>query len=55
MTKKTEAKSPKCTLCYGYGMWAIGSPSPMGPMDVRDGFPTYQCPQCGANANPVKK
>lgn len=42
----------KCTSCYGYGLWAMGDPSPMGPMDSSDGMPTIECPECKANANP---
>jgi len=45
----------KCSTCYSYGLWAIGDPSPMGPMDAREGTPTIPCPECGANANPTKK
>jgi len=44
----------KCSVCYGYGMWAIGFSSPMGPIDAQDGCPTKPCPECGANANPPK-
>ena len=36
----------------GYGLWAIGDHSPMGPMDAAEGWPTIACPECGANANP---
>ena len=43
----------KCKTCYGYGIWAIGDPVPMGPMDAEDGCPTKKCPECGANANPL--
>jgi len=42
----------KC--CYGHGLWAIGDPAPMGPMDAADGYPTKRCPVCGANKNPQK-
>ena len=48
MTKK------KCSYCYGYGIWAIGDPCPMGPMDAGDGMPTTACPECKANPNPWK-
>jgi len=48
MTKQKK----DCKKCYGFGMWAIGDPSPMGPMDASDGVPTIECPECGANANP---
>jgi len=27
----------------------------MGPIDAKDGYPTKPCPECGANANPLKK
>lgn len=43
-----------CKICYGYGLWAMGDPSPMGRMDASDGMPTIPCPECGANANPLK-
>ncbi len=38
----------KCSMCQGFGFWAIGDPSPMGPMDYGDGYPTKKCPECGA-------
>ena len=41
-----------CRTCWGYGLWAIGDATPMGPMDAGDGMPTQPCPDCGANANP---
>jgi hypothetical protein len=44
-----------CTVCLGFGMWAIGDRSPMGPMDAEDGMPTIKCPICGANANPLEE
>lgn len=50
-------KSPpkkECSTCYGYGLWDMGDPSPMGPIDASDGLPTQACPECGANANPSK-
>jgi hypothetical protein len=43
----------ECTTCYGYGMWGMGDPCPMGPMDAADGYPTTPCPECGANPNPM--
>lgn len=43
----------KCSTCHGYGLWAMGDPSPMGAMDAQDGYSTRPCPECGANANPV--
>ena len=51
---KLNIKS-KCKTCMGYGLWAFGDPSPVGPMDASDGIPTKTCPECGANANPIKK
>lgn len=42
-----------CQTCYGYGLWAVGDPVPMGPIDAMDGLPTISCPECGANAKPV--
>lgn len=44
----------KCKTCLGYGLWACGTASPMGPMDASDGMPTLACPECGANPNPKK-
>ena len=41
-------KEKKCKMCYGFGMWAIGAPNPMGPMDAGEGMPTKKCPECGA-------
>jgi hypothetical protein len=43
--------SEKCKTCRGYGLWAVGDPSPMGPMDFRDGCPNKTCPECGAGRN----
>jgi len=45
----------KCKTCYGFGLWAIGDASPMGPMDAADGMGTIPCPECGASANPIKR
>jgi hypothetical protein len=47
-------KAELCTRCYGFGLWAVGDPVPMGPIDAMDGLPTIPCPECGANANPVE-
>ena len=44
-------KEKKCKTCYGYGLWAIGEPIPMGPIDAGDGMPTKKCPECGASYN----
>jgi len=54
--KKPESSgiNTKCKTCYGFGIWAIGMPAPMGPMDCADGMPTKPCPECGRNPNPVK-
>jgi len=43
----------KCSTCFGYGLWAMGDPSPMGSQDAADGYYTLPCPECGANANPA--
>lgn len=52
----SKAKSTKkCGTCLGWGMWALGDATPMGPMDGSDGMPTRACPECGANPNPTKK
>ena len=51
----TQLKTPnKCGTCNGWGLWAMGDASPMGPMDGSDGMPTRACPECGANPNPMK-
>jgi hypothetical protein len=47
-------KPKDCQTCLGYGLWGIGEPSPMGPIDASGGLPTIPCPECGANANPIK-
>ena len=39
-------KEKKCKTCNGYGLWAVGDPSPMGLMDYSDGCPTKKCPEC---------
>ena len=48
------SKNP-CTTCYGYGLWALGDASPMGPLDAAEGLPTIECPECGKNENPIKR
>ena len=45
MTNK-EKKIKKCKTCLGYGLWAIGEPSPMGKMDSLS-MPSKKCPECG--------
>ena len=45
----------KCRTCWGYGLWAIGDPVPMGRLDAGSGFPTIACQECGANANPSEE
>ena len=52
-TKKKKETKKACKTCYGLGLWAMGDPSPMGPMDGKDGMPTIACPECGANKNPI--
>ena|SRR3990167_455218 len=52
MTLLPETAKP-CDTCYGYGLWGMGESAPMGPIDASDGYPTYPCPECGANANPI--
>lgn len=47
-------KKKICGTCYGYGLWGMGDDCPMGGMDAEDGMPTVACPECNANANPVK-
>ncbi len=42
----------KCKTCWGYGLWAIGDPCPMGPLDFSDGAPVKVCPECGAGGKP---
>lgn len=37
----------ECSICMGYGLWAVGDPCPMGPMDYADGCPNKKCPECG--------
>lgn len=47
----TKKDCDKCSACYGFGMHALGDPSPMGPMDASDGMPTILCPICGMSYN----
>lgn len=54
LASREQYGKPACTTCQGFGFWAIGLPIPMGPIDAADGYPTRACPECGANANPVK-
>lgn len=46
-------KKNKCKTCQGYGMWAIGLYTSMGKSDSTT-YPTLPCPECGADANPIK-
>lgn len=56
IVNKAKTKSTKkCGTCLGWGMWALGDATPMGPMDGADGMPTTACPECGANPNPSKE
>lgn len=49
MNKKEENK---CSVCIWFrGLWGLGVPSPMGPMDASDGLPTIKCPKCGMSYN----
>lgn len=53
--KKEKVKEVKsCKTCYGFGLWAIGPPSPMGPLDFRDGMPTKKCPECSRGGKNAK-
>ena len=52
--KLSDKAKKEIGCCYGFGLWAIGDATPMGPMDARDGMPTVKCPTCGADANPVR-
>lgn len=49
MSKKEEAKCPVCI--WFRGLWGMGIPSPMGPLDSEDGMPTICCPKCGMSYN----
>lgn len=51
---KLEKEGNSCSTCWGYGLWDLGDPTPMGPMDASDGMPTQACPECGANPNPLE-
>lgn len=42
-----ESSAGSCRTCWGHGIWAIGDPVPMGPMDAQGGMPTTACPECG--------
>ena len=50
-----EKKGNKCKTCWGYGLWAVGFPCPMGPMDFGDGMPNKICPECGAGRKEESK
>ena len=54
MSKET-LNGKECKTCYGFGLWSMGQPSPMGPMDASEGFPTIQCPECKSNPNPINE
>ena len=56
-THKDKGVKKECKTCYGFGLWGIGEPSPMGPMDAGKkgyGMPTIPCPECKADWNPSK-
>lgn len=48
---KMKTRINECTLCHGFGLHALGDPSPMGRMDAQDGLPTQVCPECGQSYN----
>ena len=35
----------KCSICKGFGFWAIGQPNPIGEMDSKE-LPSFKCPEC---------
>jgi len=39
----------KCKTCYGYGIWKVGDPVGIGPIDFMDGVEGKKCPECGAS------
>ena len=46
---KRVSKGDKCSTCYSYGLWPIGDPSPLGPMDAGEWMGRRKkCPECGA-------
>tara|TARA_Y100000310_G_C20093359_1_gene539320 strand:+ start:399 stop:554 length:156 start_codon:yes stop_codon:yes gene_type:complete len=49
-----KKKKTKCQTCVGYGLWAIGDPSPMGPLDAYS-LPSKPCPECGKGGKLRKK
>ena len=53
--KPKDIKKIKCNTCQGYGMWGFGMYTSMGEWDSKGGIPTLPCPECRANANPIKK
>lgn len=50
--RQVSESMSSCKTCYGYGIWTVGDPVGVGPLDASDGVPTNPCPECGANANP---
>jgi hypothetical protein len=48
LVKKIVKDKNNCLFCYGFGIWKIGTPSPVGPIDFEDGVPTKKCPECGS-------
>ena len=46
MTPEKDVNKNKCSTCYGYGLWVIGEPCPIGRMDATH-MPTKKCPECG--------
>jgi len=49
VSKRIVNITNKCGTCLGYGLWAIGDATPVGPIDSSDGVPTNPCPACGAD------
>ncbi len=43
-------KQGNCETCWGYGLWAIGQPVPMGQIDFADGMPANLCLECNSGA-----
>lgn len=50
---KDKRERKECGTCQGYGMWGFGRYASMGKHDSTT-YPTIPCPECGADANPIK-
>ena len=45
ISRKIQAKT--CRTCYGYGIYPIGRPTPIGPMDAKEWKGHIKkCPEC---------